>query len=158
MPLLGSSAGSEAKAKGFDYDCSLTLASNVMFHAAPTRIHKKMVRAVENNKAKIKRTANRRLHTKKGRRPAERGVRRGRGRVDGKKANDAGRWLRGWFRDHFKWPHIDKKSHRIGLACAIGAATGFGFERFYDDRSLRESQHAAIQNCITGAIGVAVFG
>src|SRR5215213_6224915 len=123
-----------------------------MFHSAPQAIHKEMVRAIQNNQGKIKKKSNKRLHTKQGRQNTRRGIVGGRRNVDGKKADAAGRWLRGWFRDHFKWPYIEKRSHRIGLGCGLGAVMGFGLTRYWDHRSMTKSEHAAIQNCVSTAI------
>lgn len=116
-PLLGSTAKAKAS---FDYNCSFTLAENEMFHSAPERIHKKMVNTIQNHKGKIKRIATRRLHNKHWRQKIRARTKAGRRHVDDKKADDAGRKLRDWFKRYFRWPMSTRGPTGSGSPAASG--------------------------------------
>jgi len=145
--------------KRLDFNCSQTLAGEVMIHSAPSGIANDMSHYVAAHRGKDESTAQKRLGTSKWRRLTRGNLRSGIAKtVDGKNAKDAGRWLKDWFQRHASWPLVRSRRYKIAAACGVGAALGYGFTRYYDNKSQTKAEHDAIRNCVTSAITVYVFG
>jgi hypothetical protein len=69
-------------------------------------------------------------------------IERGAELVAHKSAADAGRWLRRRLFHRFSWVFVDMHSHRLAMACGVGAVAAF---------RLTDSRHAAIQSCVVNA-------
>lgn len=145
-PLLGSTS-TKTKRANYDPDCSLTLAENVMHHAAAGHktIQDMTYNAIANHKGKIRKRANR--MAEKHPRKLRHRMRRGRKMVDDKKADRVGDWMHKWFKRGYTWAYIRERARPLARVCAITAAGEFILSKYSDGDSYEEAGHHALDTC-----------
>ncbi len=143
-----------ASKRAIDFDCSVTLTQDVMFHAAPNGILSKTAQA---NLSQEKDHATSVVQAGRGSKAwayVKNRIQEGKRMVDGKNAKDAGQWLRNWFERRFPWAFV--KQHRKAIA---GGCVGTGLAAYAIGRINGEGHiaagHDAIEACVSAAAGAA---
>ncbi len=155
--IVGEAQGESCPLAGkraIDFDCSVTLTVDVMFHAAPNGI---LSATAKENMPHEKEHAQNVVNAGPGSKAwayVRNRVQEGRRMVDGKNAKDAGQWLRNWFERRFPWAFI--KQHRKAIA---GSCVGTGLAAYAIGKAKGESHisagHDAIEACVSSAAGTA---
>ncbi len=140
--------------KAIDFDCSVTLTQDVMFHAAPNGI---LSSTAKKNLPHEKEHATNVVNAGPGSKAwayVKNRVQEGQRMVDHKNAKDAGQWLRNWFERRFPWAFI--KQHRKAIA---GSCVGTGLAAYGIGKAKGESHIGAgldaIEACVSSAAGTA---
>lgn len=128
-----------------------------MFHAGPQPVHKRLYKGISTKLDKLKRRARHVLHHphSKAAKYVRNRVHLGKKWVDGKYADDAGRWLRHWFHRRFSWAFIRRHALRIGAACGSVGMSAYLLYRFHDHKPHKKALHRSIEGCVTAAAGAA---